>query len=163
MSNNKYILREIEPKDNAEIAVVIRKIFIELGIPKIGTAYEDIALDQMFETYDIPNAAYFVIELNGIILGGAGIMQLQNATEGICELQKMYFSQEIRQKGFGAKMINTCLNKAKEFGYKKCYLETIPFMESARKLYTKVGFESLTAPMGDTGHYSCSMWMIKTL
>ena len=90
-------------------------------------------------------------------------MQLQNATEGICELQKMYFSQEIRQKGFGAKMINTCLNKAKEFGYKKCYLETIPFMESARKLYTKVGFESLTAPMGDTGHYSCSMWMIKTL
>jgi len=36
-------------------------------------------------------------------------------------------------------------------------------MEDARKLYKKVGFESLENPMGDTGHYNCDMWMIKTL
>ncbi|MBV1887714.1 MAG: GNAT family N-acetyltransferase [Urechidicola sp.] len=163
MSNDNYIIREIEPKDNAEIGILIRNVLIEFGVPKVGTAYEDIALNCMFETYDILNAIYFVIESNKTIIGGAGIMQLQNSKENICELQKMYFSPETRGKGLGAKMMNSCLDKAKEFGYEKCYLETMPYMESARKLYNSVGFESLKAPVGDTGHYSCSMWMLKTL
>lgn len=97
------------------------------------------------------------------ILGGAGIAQLKNSTENICELQKMYFSPEARGKGLGSKMMKTCLQKAKKLGYEKCYLETLPYMKDARKLYRKVGFQSLDKPLGDTGHYSCNMWMIKTL
>ena len=90
-------------------------------------------------------------------------MKLQNSTENICELQKMYFAPEARGKGLGSKMMKICLDKAKEFGYEKCYLETLPYMEGARKLYTKVGFKSLDKPLGDTGHYSCNMWMLKKL
>jgi len=36
-------------------------------------------------------------------------------------------------------------------------------MKDARKLYAKVGFQSLEKPIGDTGHYSCNVWMIKEL
>lgn len=163
MTNHNYTIREIQPKDNEQLAKVIRAILIEFGVPKVGTAYEDSALDCMFETYNIPNTIFFVIENKGEIIGGAGIMQLQNSKDNICELQKMYFAPAARGKGLGTKMMNICLDKAKEFGYEKCYLETMPYMESARKLYTRVGFESLISPIGDTGHYSCSMWMLKTL
>ena len=163
MSNNNYSIREIEPGDNKQIAQVIREILIEFGVPKVGTAYEDKALDLMFETYNTPKATYFVIYNGSKILGGAGIMQLQNSEENICELQKMYFSPEVRSKGLGAKMMQVCFNKAKEFGFVKCYLETLPYMENARKLYTKVGFESLDARLGNTGHYSCNMWMLLDL
>ncbi|NCP51185.1 MAG: GNAT family N-acetyltransferase, partial [Flavobacteriales bacterium] len=48
-------------------------------------------------------------------------------------------------------------------GFESCYLETLPYMEDARKLYAKVGFETLNEPMGDTGHYSCNLWMLKKL
>ena len=163
LTKHNYKIREVQPKDNEQLAKVIREILVEFGVPKVGTAYEDTALDCMFETYDIPKATFFVIENNDIIIGGAGIMQLKNVIEDICELQKMYFTPEARGIGLGAKMMTICLDKAKEFGYEKCYLETMPYMESARKLYNKVGFESLSGPIGDTGHYSCSMWMMKKL
>ena len=60
-------------------------------------------------------------------------------------------------------MMQACLEKARAFGFEKCYLETLPYMEGARKLYKKVGFVSLKEPLGDTGHYSWSEWMLKTL
>lgn len=163
MTNNNYIIREIQPEDNQEIARVIREILIEFGVPKVGTAYEDTALDFMFETYDIPRATYFLIFKNKKVLGGAGIMQLQDGDEDTCELQKMYFSKAARGQGLGSKMMDICLNKAIEYGFKKCYLETLPYMVDARKLYKKTGFTSLEKPMGNTGHYSCNMWMIKEL
>ncbi len=35
---NNIIVREIEKFDNAVIVVVIRKVWIELNVPKVGTA-----------------------------------------------------------------------------------------------------------------------------
>ncbi len=160
---HNYRIREIEQQDNQQVAKVIREVLIEFGVPKCGTAYEDKAVDKMFETYDTGKSSFFVVTDGTKIIGGAGIMQLQNSKDNICELQKMYFLSEARGKGLGAQMMEKCLKKAHVFGFEKCYLETMPYMEGARKLYSKFGFESLDNPVGDTGHYSCEMWMIKTL
>jgi len=157
-------IRKINLKDNKEIAKIIRQVLVEMGVPKVGTAYEDKSLDIMYETYnDLKRASYFVVEDDGRVIGGGGIAQLENESSKICELQKMYFLPQARGKGLGKKMINTCLEFAEEQGYEKCYLETMPYMEAARKLYKKIGFEDLCSPMGDTGHYSCEAWMIKDL
>lgn len=157
------IIREIQPKDNEQIAAVIREVFISDDYPKSGTAFADKQLDFMFEAYDKPRATYFVVVVDGKIVGGAGVSQLDNSTENICELQKMYFLQETRGKGIGYQMILQCLRKATEFGYEKCYLETLPEMLTAQHLYKKAGFEYLCEPMGNTGHTTCPVWMIKTL
>lgn len=163
MTPNNFKIREIQLKDNPKIAKVIRKILIEFGVPKVGTAYADKILDTLFEAYDTEKAIYYVIEKEGEIFGGAGIKQLDNYEGNVCELQKMYFLPEARGIGLGSKMMETCLQKAKEFGFDQCYLETLPYMEDARKLYRKAGFKDLDAPMGDTGHYSCNLWMLKEL
>ena len=163
MSNNNIVIREIRQSDDVQIAKVIRSVLIEFGVPKVGTAYADEALDKMTETYNLDKASYFVIEDNGRIIGGAGIAQLENFEGNICELQKMYFLPDARGIGLGAKMMDACLNQAKRFGFKKCYLETMPYMNDAKKLYKKVGFKMLDKPMGNTGHYSCNVWMIKNL
>ena len=160
MSSNK--IREIKPEDNQKVAKVIRTVLVEMGVPKVGTAYEDKSLDDMYEYYNKPGMEYFVVEEDEKIIGCAGIGPLPGA-EGVCELQKMYFLPETRGRGIGAEMMKTCLDFAKEAGYQKCYLETMPYMEHARKLYARTGFESLDKPMGDTGHYNCSVWMIKDL
>jgi putative acetyltransferase len=157
------IIREIQPQDNEQIANVIRQVFISDDYPKNGTAFADKQLDFMFETYDKVKSIYFVVEIDGKIVGGAGVSQLDNSKENICELQKMYFLQEARGKGIGFEMIQKCLTKAKEFGYEKCYLETLPEMLVAQSLYKKVGFEYLCEPLGGTGHTSCPVWMIKEL
>lgn len=157
------VIREIEPQDNEQIAAVIREVFISDNYPKTGTAFADKQLDFMFETYDKPKAVYFVVEENGKIIGGAGVSQLDNSTENICELQKMYFLHEARGKGIGFQMIQKCLEAATQLGFEKCYLETLPEMLVAQHLYKKAGFECLCAPMGNTGHSTCPVWMIKNL
>lgn len=163
MSNNNIVIREITFEDNKQIAQVIRDVLIEFGVPKVGTAYADVSLDKMTETYSDTKAVYFVIDNNGKIIGGAGIAQLDNFEGNVCELQKMYFLSEARGIGLGKRMMDKCLESAKVFGFEKCYLETMPYMDDARKLYSKVGFESLDEPMGNTGHYSCNVWMLKEL
>jgi len=157
------IIRTIERTDNVDIASVIRLVLVELGAPKVGTAYEDKALDAMFENYKKDKAVYFVVEEDGEILGGCGISQLDNYDGNVCELQKMYFLPLARGLGIGAKMIELCLNKAREFGYEQCYIETMSYMEAAQKLYRRCGFEYLEGPIGDTGHYSCGVHMILDL
>jgi len=156
-------IREIDVKDNAKVAEVIRKVLVDLGVPKVGTAYADKALDHMFENYNVPKATYFIVEVDDKIIGCAGVAQLDNYEGNVCELQKMYFLEEARGRGLGADMINRCLNKAKEYGFEQCYLETMPYMKAAQKLYKKFGFDYIDAPMGNTGHYSCPVWMIKEL
>ena len=163
MSKDPIVIREIETKDDVQVARVIREVLIEMGVPKVGTAYADKSLDEMTATYTKEKATYFVIVDQGKIIGGAGIAPLDNCPENICELQKMYFLPIARGKGLGANMMEICLKKAKSFGYEKCYLETLPFMKDATKLYIKSGFKDLEGPLGDTGHYSCNVWMLKTL
>jgi len=158
-----WSIRKIEKKDNAAVAKIIRTVFDELNISKVGTAYADPYLDLMFEAYNKSKSAYFVVENNGIILGGAGIAPLENEAETICELQKMYFLPEVRGFGIGSQIMDKCLQAANDFGYEKCYLETMPFMNDAQKLYKKVGFEFICSPMGSTGHVSCPIWMLKEL
>ena len=163
MSKININIRPIQIEDNSQIAKVIRSVFIDMGIPKVGTAYEDKSLDVMFESYYKPKHKYFVVEQNNEIFGGAGIAPLDNYEGNICELQKMYFSPRVRGLGLGKEMIDVCLDFAKQSGFDQCYLETMPFMTAAQNLYKKVGFQPISKSMGDTGHYSCSVWMIKDL
>lgn len=157
---SKPVIRPIKKTDNAQIAIVIRKVLIDLGVPKVGTAYADVALDQMYQTYDVPQATYFLVEDGDEIIGGAGIAQLQNYDGPVCELQKMYFLDEARGKGIGTAMMKRCLDEARRFGFAQCYLETMPYMKAAQHLYTRTGFRYIEGPMGDTGHFSCPVHML---
>ena len=163
MTSSDFIIREIQSKDNEQIAAVIRNVLVEMGAPKIGTAYEDKALDDLYAAYQKKKAVYFVIEYQNNIVGGGGIAQLDGFEGNTCELQKMYFLPIARGKGLGSKMIAKCLKKAREFGFSACYLETMPYMTAAKALYRKNGFKEINGPMGNTCHYSCDVWMIKKL
>lgn len=156
-------IREIENADNVKLAITVRKVLIEMGVPKVGTAYADVELDTMFQAYQEDRYIYYVVELASEILGGAGIAPLKNGDPRVCELQKMYFLPQARGKGLGEEMIHRCLDFAKANQFKQCYIETMPNMEAAQKLYLKTGFTYIDHAMGDTGHSSCPIWMIKPL
>ena len=158
---NGVIIREIQVKDNQQVKEVVQTVLVEMGVPKVGTAYEDESLNNMYAEYEKPRTVYFVVEEDKKIIGCAGIAPLKNANPAICELQKMYFLPEARGRGIGIVMMDHCLNYARSQGYEQCYLETLPYMENAIKLYNRTGFQQLEKPMGDTGHYNCSVWMMK--
>jgi putative acetyltransferase len=161
--NSKWIIRKINKSDNASLFEILTTVMIEFKVPQEGTALSDPELKKMFEAYQIKRSVYFIIEKNNKIFGGAGISQLKNSKENICELQKMYFLNEARGIGMGKKMIKMCIAEAINFGFKKCYIETMHNMKSAQKLYLSQGFNYLDYPLGNTGHSSCPVWMLKEL
>ncbi len=134
-----------------------------MGVPKIGTTYEDAELNCMFETYNVKKAACFVVTVDEQVKGCAAIGPLPKCAPATCELQKMYFAPSLRGKGIGKKMLQICLKYAKRTGYRECYLETMTYMKAAQSMYKKAGFTYLKQAMGNTGHYECSVWMLKKL
>jgi putative acetyltransferase len=152
-------LRPIEPRDDAAVAAIIRTVMPEFGADGPGFAIHDPEVGGMSEAYARPGRAYFVVEdASGQVLGGAGIAPLEGGEPGVCELRKMYFLPRARGLGLGERLLRRCLEFAREAGYQLCYLETLKGMEQAQKLYRKVGFEKLCAPMGSTGHFGCDNW-----
>ncbi|MEP3836677.1 MAG: GNAT family N-acetyltransferase [Algibacter sp.] len=163
MSKDTIVIREIEPQDNAEIEAVIRSCFHEFDIPLEGTAYTDPETTKMFQSYQNDNEAYFVIECNGKVEGGGGIKPLSDSNVDICEIQKMYFSKKVRGRGYGRALFEKCMQKAKALGYNTCYLESASQLKAAIHIYESYGFSHLDGALGNTGHYSCGVWMIKNL
>jgi putative acetyltransferase len=118
----------------------------------------------MHGAYAGPKTAFFVVAQKGgegSVFGCGGIGPLVGGEADVCELKKMYFLPTLRGLGFGQQMVTTCLEKAKELGYRQCYLETLGRMEQANQLYQKMGFEKICGPMGATGHGGCDSWYTK--
>ena len=162
-ANLDYEIRGVKLSDNLELESVLSTVMREFNIPEKGTALSDPELKNMFNAYQNKSSIYYVIISDNKILGGAGISKLKNSNKNICELQKMYFLKSARGIGLGKIMIEKCLNDALIFGYEDCYIETMHNMKSAQKLYLSQGFKYIDKPLGNTGHSSCQVWMLKTL
>lgn len=157
------ILRNIEPRDNAALAAIIRKGLEDFNANKPGTVYFDPTTDHLADVFTIAGSKYFIAEENGVMLGGAGIYPTANLPEDTCELVKLYLSASARGKGIGKILMQQCIDAAAAHGYKKIYLETMPELHIAVPMYEKFGFTYLPGPLGNSGHDGCDIWMIKNL
>ncbi len=158
-----YTIREITHEDDQAIAKLIREVSAEYGLSADkGFSVADPSLDNTSEQYQAAGACYWVIELDGELLGGVGIAPL-SGEKGVCELQKMYFSKQLRGKGFAKRMAYLALDYACEQNYQACYLETTACLTEAISLYESLGFEHISKHLGDTGHDACEMPMLLKL
>lgn len=154
-------IRTIQPRDNAALARVIRETLKEFGANKPGTVYYDETTDRLSEIFTVPGSMYYVAEYKGEIVGGGGIYPTAGLPEGTCELVKMYILPSVRGIGLGSALIQKSLDFAKDYGYQQVYLETMPELQQALKTYAKFGFQYIDAPLGESGHFGCDLWMLK--
>jgi putative acetyltransferase len=146
-------IRTILQKDNDRLAFIVRNTLAEFGANHPGTVYYDPTTDDLFHLFQKERSIDYVALLNDQIVGGAGIYPSNGLPTDTCELVKMYLLPEGRGMGLGRELINMSLSFAKRAGYKKVYLETMPELKQALKVYEKFGFEYLDGPMGNTGHF----------
>ena len=156
-------IRTIQPAYNPFIAKIVKDTLAEFGANHPGTVYYDPGTDTLYEVFQAPRSVYYVALINSIIVGGAGIYPTDGLDNDTCELVKMYLLPQVRGKGLGRTLINKCIEFATSAGYKNIYLESMPELKQALKVYEKFGFEYLKGPMGNSGHTGCSLWMLKKL
>lgn len=165
---NGYKLRLIRESDNNSIKAVIlnaiRTMLESAGCGVIegrrtGTRLDEPnSLNNLYSTYnDEQRAKYFVAEKAGQVVGGGGFAPIGDTN--ICELQTLYVTDQ--RQGVGGALLVKVLSEAAKF-YNRCYLETMPKMFQARKLYIKMGFKP-SQKISEENHGDCSIYMIKDL
>ena len=82
----------------------------------------------------------------------AGCVALRKIDDEICEMKRLYLREEFRGAGLGKKLIERLIEEAREIGYKKMRLDTLPGkMPRAVKLYESYGFQKIK-PYYDNPH-----------
>lgn len=161
--SNMINIRKVKPEDNLILATIIRGVFEELKAPRLGTVYSDPTTDNLFELFQEMKSCLWVAEVGTEIVGCCGIFPTVGLPEGCIELVKFYLSAKARGKGIGRELMDRSINSAKELGYSSIYLESLPAFSDAINMYKKQGFETLPAPMGESGHPGCDVWMVKEI
>lgn len=78
----------------------------------------------------------------------AGCIGLRPLSKYHCEMKRLFVRPEFRGKGFGKILAQKILDDAKDIGYTKIYLDTLLSLDTAVKMYKKMGFR-LTEPYYD--------------
>lgn len=156
-------IRKIAADDNAAAAEMIRTILREFKIDRPGTVYTDPTTDQLSKLFEHPESAYWLAEEDGEIIGGCGIYPTTGLPEGCVELVKLYTAASARGKGIGKMLMQKSIESAQHFGYNEIYLESFPELTTAINMYKKAGFITLPAPLGNSGHFACNVWMLLVL
>lgn len=156
-------IRKVKKEDNQFLAAMIRAVFKEHNAPEEGTVYSDKTTDQLAELFTTPNSMLWVAVINNEIMGCCGIFPTEELPPDTTELVKFYLPASSRGKGIGKQLLEQSIQSAMDHGYKKIYLESLPHYSKAVSIYKKSGFVNLDQPLGNSGHTTCNIWMLKEL
>ena len=92
--------------------------------------------------YGAPEGRLFYAEADGQPAGCVGIRPFSEAT---CELKRFYVEPSFRSRGIGRALLLAAIKAAREIGYRRILLDTLPAMRIATKLYRELGFRQTPA------------------
>jgi len=101
------------------------------------------------ETIIKPGGMVFFALLNGAVVGTCALIR---HTEGLFELSKMAVADAHQRKGIGTQLLSHAIAWARSQSIAKLFVETNTVLESAVRLYQRIGFR-ITAHDRADAHY----------
>ena len=135
--HDRIFLRTATNDDSGLIRSLVFKVLNEYNL-KSSPTITDSDLKNIEESYFDRGGLFEVLILDNKIVGCVGLYP--NSDKEV-ELRKMYFEKSIRGKGIGKKLLEHCIAKAAELGFKTITLETASVLVEAISLYKKYGFK----------------------
>ena len=95
---------------------------------------------EFLSRFDETRDGFWIVSLNDRIEGGIAIDGIKARTDG-AHLRWFILSPEVRDRGFGHRLMEEAISFCKKQDYRKIYLETFEGLHAARHLYEKFGFK----------------------
>ena len=91
--------------------------------------------------YEAPAGQLLLAYVGGALAGCGGLRALPDVDyANACEMKRLYVRPAFRRFGLGRQLAEALLDEARRAGYSVMLLDTLDDMESARELYTTLGF-----------------------
>lgn len=97
----------------------------------------DEELQHLEVKYGLPWGRLYLACWGGEAVGCIALRKMDGQT---CEMKRLYVRPAFRGRGVGERLVEKAITEAKEIGYKAMLLDTLPFLQSALRLYEKYGF-----------------------
>ena len=98
--------------------------------------YDD-EIEHLEHKYGLPEGRLYLLRRDGKSAGCIALRKLDNER---CEMKRLYVRPEYRGEKLGELLVRKIIGDAREIGYKHMMLDTLPFLESAIRMYKKLGF-----------------------
>ena len=127
----------------------VRELFLEyaqsLGFSLCFEGFDE-ELADLPGSYAPPDGCLLLATAGNAIAGCVGMCKLDAER---CEMKRLYVRPQYRGKGLGRVLAEKIIAEARKAGYRTMYLDTLPEMAAAQKLYESMGF-STCAPYTDS-------------
>jgi DNA-binding MarR family transcriptional regulator/N-acetylglutamate synthase-like GNAT family acetyltransferase len=88
--------------------------------------------------FDASRDDAWIAELDGQVVGSVFLMKTDNGE--LAKLRLLYVDPVVRGLGVGSRLVQLCIERARELGYRTLALWTNDVLASARKIYQAAGF-----------------------
>ena len=142
-----------ERREHSEVEIVeylpqYKKAFYELNRKWIELYWEleshDIEVRENPEKHILEKGGHIFVALyNGFPVGVCALCPMPEGSVYDFELAKLAVSDSIKRKGIGRRLCDAVINKARELGGEKLFLESNTRLKPAIALYRRLGFKEL--------------------
>lgn len=87
--------------------------------------------------YGLPYGRLYLAYCGGKLAGCIGLRKIDDEN---CEMKRLYVRPQFRGQQVGRQLVEKILGDAREIGYSHMLLDTLPFLQSAVKMYKAYGF-----------------------
>jgi len=126
------VIRQAQPGDADTVRELLREYADSLDV---DLSFQD------FES-EVANPIGFY-EL--VLLAEDGCVALRKIDERTCEMKRLYVRRPGRGSGVGRRLAEAVISAARERGYERMLLDTLPSMAAAQRLYESLGFRETEA------------------
>jgi GNAT superfamily N-acetyltransferase len=128
-------------EDGSDQIELVRELFREYG--------DSLDVDLCFQGFETELEELpweYVVLLVGRVDGdAAGCVGVRRLDDGACELKRLYVRPTARGSGLGRRLTEAAIDRARELGFRRMRLDTLPSMDAARALYATLGFVEIGA------------------
>jgi ribosomal protein S18 acetylase RimI-like enzyme len=93
--------------------------------------------------YAGPRGCILIALENGSAAGCVALRKLREIGNDIAEMKRLYVRPQFRRTGLGKLLAQRIVEEARQRGYKRMFLDTVPSMEPAIMLYRSLGFRPI--------------------